>query len=544
MDLCHRRENRVKIHIVQKGDTLWKIAKKYGVNFEELKKMNSQLSNPDMIMPGMKVKVPTAGGHVKKEGHSSHNPGIKKEMPIAEHPYAKEQPKPVPIVQAPIKEAPIKEAPKTPYVPKMPTPVIPEIDINNYYMMNMQSMTVQPPPQPVVKEVPKKEVPVVPPPAPAPVVQAPIECPPMEQPICEPECVPVTPVMPGPGFCPPLGFPMGGGMPFPSAGPMPMMDPGMVPPVPGVAPAVGGAGFMPTHFEDESSSAFMPNMPMMNPGPMTAPVPPTGFPVQPGYMPQGAGFGGQVSPGYPAAPFQGVPVTEGYVPGAYQGYPEMQGGYPGYQGYPQGGYPGGGHPQMQEGYPGGGYPQMQEGYPGGGSPQMQEGYPGYPMTPPTGYPQGGYPGEFAVQQPPRNVYGNPAMGPGYGNPAMGPGYGNPAMMNPYGQMTYGYPQQMGYAPHVEYESSDMYKHGMQQPYPVQHNPLPVSTGGLADCGCGAPVPAPQPFVPTTPPVYMAPYNAPSQFAHPPFMNPYGMGPMGGAPYGMPRDDEEYDENGN
>ena len=66
MDLCIGGEIRVKIHIVQKGDTLWKIAKKYGVNFEELKKMNSQLSNPDMIMPGMKIKVPTAGGKYKE----------------------------------------------------------------------------------------------------------------------------------------------------------------------------------------------------------------------------------------------------------------------------------------------------------------------------------------------------------------------------------------------------------------------------------------------------------------------------------------------
>ncbi|MHC8522687.1 SafA/ExsA family spore coat assembly protein [Rossellomorea sp. H39__3] len=61
----------MKIHIVQKGDTLWKIAKKYGVNFEELKHMNAQLSNPDMIMPGMKIKVPTSGGTVKKRHRSS-----------------------------------------------------------------------------------------------------------------------------------------------------------------------------------------------------------------------------------------------------------------------------------------------------------------------------------------------------------------------------------------------------------------------------------------------------------------------------------------
>ncbi len=54
----------MKIHIVQKGDTLWKIAKKYGVSFDELKKMNAQLSNPDMIMPGMKIKIPDT--HQKK----------------------------------------------------------------------------------------------------------------------------------------------------------------------------------------------------------------------------------------------------------------------------------------------------------------------------------------------------------------------------------------------------------------------------------------------------------------------------------------------
>nr|WP_242035136.1 SafA/ExsA family spore coat assembly protein [Mesobacillus harenae] len=151
----HRREIRVKIHIVQKGDTLWKIAKKYGVNFEELKKLNSQLSNPDMIMPGMKIKVPTTGGTIKKESpqtgpgaQAKINMGTKKEMPVKEHP--KEQPKPTPEMKVP-KEVPKaevpKEVPKKPYKPKMPQPVIPEIDINNYYTLNMANMSVQQPPK-------------------------------------------------------------------------------------------------------------------------------------------------------------------------------------------------------------------------------------------------------------------------------------------------------------------------------------------------------------------------------------------------------------
>src|SRR5699024_10679670 len=57
----------LKIHIVQKGDTLWEIAKKYGVDFEQLKQINSQLSSPDMIMPGMKIKIPSTAKSVKKE---------------------------------------------------------------------------------------------------------------------------------------------------------------------------------------------------------------------------------------------------------------------------------------------------------------------------------------------------------------------------------------------------------------------------------------------------------------------------------------------
>lgn len=57
----------VKIHIVQKGDTLWELAEQYDVDFAELKKVNSQLSSPDMIMPGMKVKIPSSKKQVKKE---------------------------------------------------------------------------------------------------------------------------------------------------------------------------------------------------------------------------------------------------------------------------------------------------------------------------------------------------------------------------------------------------------------------------------------------------------------------------------------------
>ena len=99
----HRRDYSVKIHIVQKGDTLWKLAKKYGVSFDELKKLNSQLSNPDLLMPGMKLKIPDASAK-KETVHPSIKTGIK-EVPVQqqvsglkeqlipkEYPIMKEQP--------------------------------------------------------------------------------------------------------------------------------------------------------------------------------------------------------------------------------------------------------------------------------------------------------------------------------------------------------------------------------------------------------------------------------------------------------------------
>lgn len=528
----------MKIHIVQKGDTLWKIAKKYGVNFEELKKMNSQLSNPDMIMPGMKVKVPTTGGTIKKEAplgkpEATINLGAKKEMPIAEHPFAKEKPIPkqiveapkkeVPIIkEAPIKEAPIiKEAPKVPYTPKMPVQVVPEIDINNYYMTNMTNMTVQPqlPPKPAnilpeVKEVPKKELPVVQPP---PVVTPP---PVVEQPVIQDYCVPVTPVMPGPGFCPPFepfmpfagvhgaAYPPGpgympggpgfapvapgympGGPGFAPAAPAPGYmpgGPGFTPAEPGYypgaqgfdpgahgAPMAAGASHMPQHFDDESSS-FMPQMPAMNPG----------------YNP-GAVMGAQ-NPAYGQTPYMA--------------------------------------PQSQ--YPMSGFDQVPTGYPAGPG--------GYPEAAPAGYP-GNYP------------TGYPAMGAQQGMEAP---YG---MEHPYGQMPYGYPQMGGPVPHgmgAAYPEAGMPPMGAQMPYmqqPYQTQGIPVGTGALGDCGCGpapsyAPMPTVEPisnavpnavppnFVPPTPPIYSAPYSGPVNTAQPPFMNPYGMGADGA--YGMPRYDDE------
>lgn len=49
----------MKIHIVKQGDSLYSIAKKYNVHLEDVVKANPEISNPDVIDVGMKVKIPS-----------------------------------------------------------------------------------------------------------------------------------------------------------------------------------------------------------------------------------------------------------------------------------------------------------------------------------------------------------------------------------------------------------------------------------------------------------------------------------------------------
>jgi len=115
----------LKIHIVQKGDTLWELAKKYDVDFEELKQLNSHLSSPDMIMPGMKIKIPSTTKTVKKEKMKE------EQKKMAVPPYKDISPKPMPVIEEDDKkikktiqpEMPIKPMPQ---MPKMPFPSIPD----------------------------------------------------------------------------------------------------------------------------------------------------------------------------------------------------------------------------------------------------------------------------------------------------------------------------------------------------------------------------------------------------------------------------------
>jgi nucleoid-associated protein YgaU len=46
-----------KYHTVQAGESLWSIAKKYGIDFNQIKEMNSELENKDLIFVGQKIKL-------------------------------------------------------------------------------------------------------------------------------------------------------------------------------------------------------------------------------------------------------------------------------------------------------------------------------------------------------------------------------------------------------------------------------------------------------------------------------------------------------
>jgi len=182
--------------------------------------------------------------------------------------------------------------------------------------------------------------------------------------------------------------------------------------------------------------------------------------------------------------------------------------------------------------------------------EMPAGYQtGYSAAAPTGYPMTDPAARgFPTQNPAE--FTQPATGmPG----AM---YGMPGVAAPYGTggSPYGYPQMGSPMPQVMgiqgFESSDMVAHAGYGQMPVMQSVpsqgLPVGTGAMVDCGCGptpsmgvmqpaaaAPNTVPTNFVPPTPPIYSAPYTGPVNVAHPPYMNPYGMGPVGTNPYGMP-----------
>lgn len=49
-------------YIVQAGDTMWVISKRFGVSLDSLIRANPQIKNPDVIYPGEVIRIPVSGG--------------------------------------------------------------------------------------------------------------------------------------------------------------------------------------------------------------------------------------------------------------------------------------------------------------------------------------------------------------------------------------------------------------------------------------------------------------------------------------------------
>lgn len=158
------------VHIVVKGDTLWKIARQYGIPFEDLKRVNAHLANPDYIVPGMKIFLPK-----KKAEHMPSGKGKEKmpekvkpsQAPQQSHEMPSKPKEPIPLP----KEKTEFQMPKPPSVPMQPVPSAP----------------VQKPPAAMTPPA-EQPAPPVPPVAPMPL---PVPVPPMQMPQFFQPCMPV-----------------------------------------------------------------------------------------------------------------------------------------------------------------------------------------------------------------------------------------------------------------------------------------------------------------------------------------------------------------
>ena len=212
-----RRRVQLKIHIVQKGDTLWEIAKQYGVDFNELKNLNTQLSNPELIMPGMKIKIPGESKAVKNKaihkGAPAHQ-GPVHQGPVHQAPVPVQPPKAkqievpfkaLPTVPAPeLKEDDLKPAveiqPEVPIyqAPQLPPQQITTLPKIEFDVTQQQIVQQQVPQTPIVPPIvqPKPEAPV------QPIVQVlPIHFYPVPQPYPVPQHVPQHVPSPSPSPC-------------------------------------------------------------------------------------------------------------------------------------------------------------------------------------------------------------------------------------------------------------------------------------------------------------------------------------------------------
>ncbi|WP_285851328.1 SafA/ExsA family spore coat assembly protein [Sporosarcina aquimarina] len=358
---------RVNVHIVVKGDTLWKIARQYGISFEELKKVNAHLANPDYIVPGMKIFLPEGKGtkHPEKHGGKEKQPQhyekpMKPAPPAPPAPPVPPIPKPTPPAQKPVPKPPSQKP--TPPPPPKPTPkpeVKPQPKPQPKPEVKPQPMPKPPPapPKPEVKPMPKPE---------SPICEAPPAPPMQPQPMVHPMFIGIPcgwmPIYDA--DCHPCAHPMQHHMHQPMAPPMMPQVP-VQPPVWNMQPETSdckdespimagqGPGVSPNHCDSmkmwEPQNVQMPNIESST----FDLSPPAYCPPEQGYVPQQLPQQGytQQYPSNQQVPMQGIQAAQhpqymhlcsscgsSMAPTPYYGMP-MMGIHPYYGGYPQMSYP-------------------------------------------------------------------------------------------------------------------------------------------------------------------------------------------------------------
>lgn len=149
-----KRGKYVRVHIVQKGDTLWKIAKQYTIGFDELKRLNAHLANPDYIVPGMEIYLPALPA--KKEEV--------KEQPIQQQPAPapspKEQISPAPMPSMPSWQGDLYLQPQMPPQPQFMPMQMPQWQHTHVHFEPTIEQTMMPMPQQLpMPQMPPQQMP-------------------------------------------------------------------------------------------------------------------------------------------------------------------------------------------------------------------------------------------------------------------------------------------------------------------------------------------------------------------------------------------------
>jgi morphogenetic protein associated with SpoVID len=117
----------VKLHIVQPGDTIWSVARRYDIPIERLLQANDDLGDSDRLEPGTKVRIPT--GKVPVSLHKTDAAAVRQER-SQESSSSQEAP-----LERPVGERAEDSFPSPPAMPVPPMPEAPQ------YQPQMPAMT-------------------------------------------------------------------------------------------------------------------------------------------------------------------------------------------------------------------------------------------------------------------------------------------------------------------------------------------------------------------------------------------------------------------